>query len=435
MASYNVSLKNLVYPLFFLEWVYLYFAEITTFNGVLLGLSWFVFTLWQVVLSYRQNILWLMVVWAFMMTYSFEPVRYFAYGETLSYRVLCETDYTAYQVALICYLFNLCIGYFTRLRLIDKKSALKPRIQKAPLYVWLLCVGFGTYCMVFGQTGDTIFESGGYGRGTQTFSSLFGYGIIPIVVAFRYSYNRIRKILVSVLIGAYTIKTLMYGGRIDAVMLVIALYTLYFYSIFSRRSTIIFIFVGYLFTVLWGEIRSSVNNVNFSQKLSETTTNLSLSNGNSADVYYASERIIYLIKTGVLSIEERILSFMYFIESTVMPSSSLPDLATLASYKTARYSSGGGGLAPVFIYAWLGLPGVILIGSLLGKAFSRFISGRCGEFLFFYTIFVIATVPRWYAYYPVQLTKFCIYGALFAFGMEILRSGHIPSLLSKGRRK
>lgn len=425
MAAHKVTIKNLIYPLFFLEWIYFYFADITSFNGVLLGVSWFVYTLWQVVLCYRHNVLWLLVAWLFMMMYSFEPVRYFVYGGPISYRIQCESDYTVYQVALICYLFALCLGYFTKLRKLSSQEISVPQIISSPFYAWIICVVIGAYCMIFGQSGDTIIESGGYGQGTSSTSSLFGYGIIPIIIALRYSNSRIRKLVVFILVIAYTFKTLLYGGRIDAIMLLIAFYTVYLYSVLSKSIATILLCCAYLFNQAWEIIRGSINHINITQSLVSTATNFSISSGNSADVFYASERIIFFIKNGVLGVQERVLSFIYFIESAIVSFSSLPDLANLSSFLMGRYSAGGGGLAPVFIYAWLGIPGVILVSSLLGIGFSRFIKGKCGTFLYFYIIFVVATIPRWYAYYPIQLIKFCVYGGLFAVVMEILRRGKI----------
>ena len=311
MASHKISIKNLVYPLFFVEWIYLYFAEISPFTGVLLGISWFGFTLWQVVLSYRQNLLWLLVVWLFMMMYSFEPIRYFIYGDNISYRVQCESEYTVYQVALICYIFALCLGYFTKLRKISLNEISSPQIVRSPLYVWLACIVIGFYCISFGQSGDTILESGGYGQGNSSTSSLFGYGIIPIVIALRYSYNRKRKIVVSLLALFYVLKTFLYGGRIDAIMLIIAFYTLYLYAVFSKRTAVVLLCCAYIFNQAWEIIRGSIYHVNITQSFVESFTNVSISSGNSADVYYASERIIFLIKTGILVIQERILSFIY----------------------------------------------------------------------------------------------------------------------------
>lgn len=431
MRSADLLFKHSIYPILFIEWILLYYSGVSTFNGIVLGASWLIFNLAQVCLSYKNNLMWLLVVWFFLTLYSYEPLRYFAYGMEVGFRWQVRTPWTVYNVALYSYLFNLVLGYLTSSkRSVEDGKKICP-IKNAQFLLWAFCLIIGVVLMIKGKTGETILESGGYGKNNKVVSSIYGYSIIFISVAMLYSASKFRKVVTLSVAAAYILKDLIYGGRIDSVMLILMLYMIYFRYVLSKKQITLILIFGFIFNEAFGAVRGAILQRSFTDALVDKITNFSLSSGNSREVYYASMRMFYMIKVGALDAADRISSFFYFLLSSVVPYSQLPPLASLVSYKSNYYHTGGGGLMPVFVYVWGGIPGVILSALFISRIFTSYIKKNQQGFGLMYTMLVIATIPRWYAYYPIQLIKMCVYGALFFTFTEMIRENRAVPWKSK----
>ena len=267
---------------------------------------------------------------------------------------------------------------------------------------YIISVIIAILCIILGVSGENIFEAGGYGQGTNERSSLYEYGIIFISLSLIYSKTHAQRNLVYLLCICFILKDLIYGGRVSSVMLILAVFMLNFLNKFSFKQVLIAVACGYVFFQFWGYFRSEASSSGFDIKEAD---------GNAQFVIYASMRVHYLIENGILNLSNRIYSFFCFLASSVIPSSYLPDIANLSSYKTSEYYSGGGGLVSSFFYCWGWMPGVVVIAVWIGKVINKFFHTK-SIYWKFYSLLLIVTTPRWFAYYPSQIFKYAVYGVL-----------------------
>lgn len=340
----------------------------------------------------------------FVISYCIEPVWYlFGYSSHIIDRITqAETPSTVYLTAHCLLTFILVI-----LRFVDFSVPQVERFKHKFISIprgdafWVVYV-IATICMIFGASGDTIFESGGYGQGNTERSSLYEYGIIFLCLSLIYTKKASNTLLVYLLALAFIAKDLLYGGRVTSVMIILAVFMINFLNRYSFKTVLIAAFFGYTFFKFWGVLRGDVNNYDFE---------MGSRDGNAQFVVYASMRIHYLIDRGLLPIQDRIVSFVSYLLSSIVPASYLPDLYNLAKYKTDDYYSGGGGLVSSYYYCWLWIPGVYFIAYWISKTMNNFFRSKT-IYWKFYALLIVITMPRWFSYYPTQIIKFSVIGTL-----------------------
>ncbi len=280
---------------------------------------------------------------------------------------------------------------------------------------------------LFGRTGNSIFQSGGYGSVDSTVSNLggtaiFEYFLIFYPISFVFSGNNKIKInLLLILSVAYCIKAISFGGRVEALQCMLIIYVLHFdNSTTSLRKIFVLSFFPILFFILFGFIRAAPN-ATFYELIEMVQNNINIAGytffGNQIDVFYSSTRLYGLIDIGVINNIDRLQILLYNIFAFVTPYSLLPEKANMALLLQDQYSAGGGGLLPVFFYVYLSFFGVILIGLLLGLVIRKLINNisRCSNYFLIYITMLMSTYPRWYAYSSNVIYKFCFYSVFLFF--------------------
>ena len=339
----------------------------------------------------------------FMSTYAYVPIVYIWGMEKyiISTTLEAESMNTVYMTALCLLTF---VTVFHRNIKTEVPACMKGQKQylcyRNDKGYWIV-VFLSLICIVLGQSGETIFESGGYGQGNMESSSLYEYGIIFISLGLIYASTKKRRWIVYGLCLFFIVKNLMYGGRIPSLMLVLSVFMIRFINRFSFKAILGMCIVGYVFLQFWGYYRGHTSADGF--QIEE--------DGNAAFVYYASMRIHYFIEEGIMSFGDRIWSFCCFMSAVIMPFSKLPEIANLSLYLQDEYYSGGGGLISTFIFCWLSVPGIILLAFFIGKAFNMFYYSN-SIYKKYYALLLMVTVPRWFAYYPINIIKYCMYGML-----------------------
>ena len=286
-------------------------------------------------------------------------------------------------------------------------------------------------CLIFfvlwkyGMSGTTIIESGGYGKGTTSKNSLYEYLLIFMYVMYQFTGKSIiKKIIFFCLSLLYILKDVLFGGRIESLMMILLL----FYLIISKKISFKFfilagVFLLYIMKIFEnvrsdfinilsnGDILDVLNPFHVSEKIEYLTSN-------QGDVYWAGERVLHLIEKKELTVQDRFLSGFLFILSIFFKNAKLGPLANLTTYKMEVFPTVGGGLCPLYIYAMFSILGVFLLGLFIAL-FIR--SNRLnGKYFNVYLLFVLTTFPRWFSYYPIQLIKFCLIAVFIVYVFDVL---------------
>lgn len=404
----KVSLNNvlqLVGVSFCLVLFYIGFTETTK---LLVSSSLLLLNLIVLFVSIRREAYDILILSFFMLSYSYVPFAHYYLGQDINIRVQAYSDTTVYSTACLCLLFQFVLWMNVAIRKTLYSGVNRVRKNIPGVFYSLVVISF--LFTVFGLQGTTILESGGYGKALKTreISGVFPYSIILISLALVYADTKGKQIIVYLLAAFYSVKILLFGGRIEAMQLGIALFLIRFRFIWSRKTAIALGVGAYFLMSLWSIYRADTSVSLFSI----SSKSLKLTGG---DVYYASMRILYLINQGILSTTDRIEAFFYYLSSSIIPFDSLPDLANLSAYLRTQYDTGGGGLAPVFFYAFGGIPLVVVASVLISRLINRMDKNK---YYYFYGVMLIATTPRWFAYYPIQPIKFCFYAVLLCIVTE-----------------
>jgi len=298
-------------------------------------------------------------------------------------------------------------------------------------------IGFFTTCLVcasiivWGQSGSNVFESGGYGYSLNesSKSTIYEYFIIFFVLAYYYS-NRKRNqvIILFALFLIYVIKSLLFGGRIEVVQLLLLCYFILVidYKLIIQPSIIIVVcLVLYYLSQIFSSVRSNpvpllqgeyVSYLNPFEYYSDSR--VSYVSSNEGDVVQSSVRLVGLIENGFLNTITRIKAFAFFIFSIFVPSSWLPEEASLITYKKDIFNSGGGGFIAVYFYVFLGWLGPFIIAAYLFWIYRLTLFYK-NIYLKFYLLMIFSTFPRWFAYNPIVLFKLCLWiiPILFVFNL------------------
>ena len=118
-----------------------------------------------------------------------------------------------------------------------------------------------------------------------------------------------------------------------------------------------------------------------------------------------------LIENGYLPFPTRLFSFLLNIFSSILPPFLLPDFSNLSIYKQDIYNSGGGGLISTYFFVWFGYIGPVIASLILSYFIKKFYTTG-NRYILIYSICIFITFPRWFAYNPIHLFKFCIYAVI-----------------------
>lgn len=403
--------KSLFFYLGFVLWVTLFIALQNKSNLLFVGkLSTIHLYIMITILIFRsfkaRNSLYT-IFFAFIAMYVNPARLYFFDGIYLSAHHQVYTYYTTTYTTLIFSLFLLSINLFL---IVPKGGVIVLNFRKNDYLFWCLYILACFIVCVFRRTGNM------YAGDSNEMSSLNEYVIILFLVCYIFSNDeKIKRYYLYLLYALYAFFAIITGGRVELVLLFFLLLTTVLQRKYSFRFLISVFLFGILVMNIFGNIRHNPLILLEGDIVSIISpfkaASMSVQASNEGDVYWASERLLCLIEDGELTLMDRIESAFSYIISPLFPSSYLPETADLSSYKKDILTTGGGNLAPVNFFVMYGFVGVIFLAYFISYMLNSF-SRRKSNMLRVYTILIIVTLPRWFAYNPIQLVKLCVWGVI-----------------------
>lgn len=415
-SSFRLRFSILNYIFIFLLYLINILNQSKYFYFILIIYSYYYIFIFLLRALKKKNGL-IFIILLFMFLYLI-PMKY-----PLLYNVLVSCHQKNLSNQMVVNLALLILFFFNTLFLYLKipyiSEIYRIKIIRNDILFWIL-IFIIIAIIIFGKSGQNIIQSGGYGSKGFYSSSINEYIIIFFLLSYIYYGNiKIHLYIIYFLAFIYCLKNLLFGGRVEIIMIILLFYSIKIQFELSFKKTIILSIIGIWIMYIFGNIRSNPYILITNEWYSAFIPFISKSNivaitTNEGDVFWASSRLLLLINNGYLTFVDRFIAFFYFIISPFFKISKLPDLANLSTFRLDIYSSGGGGLAPIYFFAFLSLPGVYILARYLAYWFNR-INAKNSSFKSTYIILLIATVPRWYAYNPIQIIKLCLIGSIFAY--------------------
>jgi hypothetical protein len=387
-----------------------------------------------VVALYYRNAVPVLIIFLFFIPYFFIPKYFFWDQLPISFWSDYQDAYLINFVSVLnsIFVFSLMLG----LGSLNDKKLLKKKIWGSlkDQKIFYLVVIILIFILIFGVQGESVFESGRYGTGDVSKSALHEYFIVFFVIAlFLIDKNStFQKFILLVLLFLYTLKTLLYGGRIEIVQLwLVVLYLVFNFFYKKKIVLIVILIVSYIAVDVVGQIRANpllvfdLGGISFFGTFNYDSR-LYISN-QFGDVYQSSLRVIGLLNDGIIDELTRVESFLTVFFGAMMPSSLMPDFYNLSSFRRDVAMSGGGGLISVYSYAWLSLFGPIAFGVVIGLVIRGFYSLN-HPYINVYGLLVLVSFPRWFAYYPVVLFKMCLLGLFISIFVVFLKRNTIKNM-------
>jgi hypothetical protein len=389
--------------LFLLIWVWKYIelaytSDPSNSDGFILLFITLAATILLIIRSVQHNNKVNVLIFIFISLYVYELIYYFILGYSIAFHSFFKDYGYYYKTLTILSLFLI----FLLLSNVDAYKTTIIRTEFNPLLFWLNFI-IAFFIMLYGKTGY------------KQMSPINEYFIVFFLVSFIFSKQTIGyRLLLFSLAGVYGLKNVLLGGRIEMLQLGILMFALFFKDRISIKQLFLLVIVGTISLSAYEGIRSSLKTDKAEVSDSKTMKLDGESNriSNQGDVFYASVRIVGMIEDDLLTAQERFESFCYFLISPIMKGKDLPAVQDLSSYKKSEFSTGGGGLLPVFLYAWLYFPGVIIIALFIAYILRNLMNAQYA-FFYCYSLLIVSTVPRWFAYYPTNIIKLCLLGALY----------------------
>nr|WP_321500600.1 O-antigen polymerase [uncultured Dethiosulfovibrio sp.] len=387
--------------------------------------------LWK---SYQSVVL----MFLFMSTFLVMFIPFFLFNIKISfYRDFQNHYYFSYVARAIClFIFTIWMScFFKKNKAEDNRliSITKNLKTKPNLAITIIIVSTMIFIAIFGQGGENIFLSGGYGKGGGKKLlgglAIFEYFLIFMPIFMAYS-NRKNKSLIFLLSIFYVFKNLSLGGRIESLQVILMLFILFFDGKIPYKKVFASMIILMLFLNIWGVFRGNTS-IGIKNALGTNVFAIYTLFDTQSEVIYTSS--VY----QSLRIDNRhdkiklIKMFVLYIMSLIIPSRFMPPEAYLHITASKVTNFGGGGLISSYFFTWLGYPGVILVGI----AFSLFLfsiqNKNKSRSLIIFQAMVLSSYPRWFSYSPITLFKMCVYAVIMWGIFKVVRSFFLVTIPSR----
>ncbi len=271
-------------------------------------------------------------------------------------------------------------------------------------------------------------------------SAFYEYSLVILIVALAFCGRNLKALSILMLASGWIIlHGLLHGERALALQMLIICGVYLMLHRFSLKLIIPGCIAGIFVFTLFGLYRG-LNDLegDVLTQVFRFLKNGGMANDTSFAAFQTSLNVVRFADMSSLS--ERLTLFLRYL-LYIVAGGAVKDV-NLARLALEAGVHGGGGWLPGYFYFWLGYPGVILSAAALGWFVNRISRlSKENKFQNYLSLYVLATVPRWYLYSPSALTRgLLLYILVFAAAQFVHRySGQAYRLcvekLEKWRKK
>ncbi len=239
-------------------------------------------------------------------------------------------------------------------------------------------------------------------------SPIYEYSAILFMLFFYYSGLQKWHIRSGLfLVAAYSIQSLIFGGRIEAIQFMLVAYIMLYMHRISMKKIMVAISGMFLLMSLIGVVRGALLSGNFDiSSLLSLLGERGLALDTAYSAYYTSESFIYVMDK--FTPQEIMMFFVDFLKSIFIGGN--PDMH-LTAVSATYVDHSMGGVMPFFFYFYLGLFGVLISAFIVGGYLNvvNGLTNLASGYVKCLSIWVVCTTFRWYLYTPLPLLR----GVLF----------------------
>lgn len=237
--------------------------------------------------------------------------------------------------------------------------------------------------------------------GEITTSIWLEYCIIFFIIGGLYSKSNKRKILLLIISAFYIILPLLYGRRLQSIMIALTIFNLFYAYQFSTKRVLFFSIMTFVGLRSFASIRMGQSMSILSSLLSIDENNIM--GNNQGGVIVCSTSYLALIEDGIFDFGFRAKSFLGQFTSILLPYKwNLPEAYINFSALNHTPIPGNGGLISTYLYLWGGLLGVFIGALILRSVLTKPLDNIYNKAIF---IFILSTFPRWHSYNLMILFK------------------------------
>jgi hypothetical protein len=349
-------------------------------------------------------------------------LNYYFFGQQISKHSSFNEPQYYNQVIIIYSLFLLILFSLLALSKFKFKYIrdMYPKLSINGFWFYSLSIILYTLINLSTQGSNLLESDGNYGR-EGFITSYFEYGVLLlIIIGHTTSSSKFRQFIYFLLTVFYIYKSILFGSRIT-VLSVLLLNLILFESKIKNVLFYSAIIVSYFVFNLIGLFRAFLFDFNFYDifNLAFLINPNDIQSNHQSDVVHSSVRLIGMLENNIISLEDRIISFISNLAAIVIPFKYLPDIANLSMYRSYDFDVGGGGIFPIYFFVWFGYLGSFISAFLIFSYFS-IVKKKLSVFNLLFVVFLI-TSPRWIMYSPINLFKMSFLFLLMIFVLRQLK--------------
>jgi len=254
--------------------------------------------------------------------------------------------------------------------------------------------------------------SADYREVTAVRYAFIDYAVVFLFLAFVFSGRGKNSIILGVA-AFYLLICLLYGYRLRMIQMMLLVFFLFYEERFKPIVLALSSLLVFWGMKLVGGLRGLDKNTSW-EALLGVKGDVVVSN--QGGVFLNANMYIGLVNDGLISLSERLTTFLGNLLAVFYSQGALPERFNIAKLASTFFDIPGGGLISGYIYIWGGVFAAIPVGVGIGLLYSKLMNkNNLSIYFVAYMVVVVTGFPRWFAYSPIHFFKMGFYSVFMLF--------------------